>query len=175
MNTINGMANALYRCNNNRVEELNNRIADRNIPSNTLQPQYSIRPSSTKYGYMPILDQYKKTNEPLLNYKSYNVKNTFNPGNAQAPWNGFVNNINVESQLRNQFFALQNCEQSAFVPSSNSDLYQTIVDYTPQKQTHTLLFDKPEFKPFNPNTMNVGNSIFNNSTRVEMLNTDEKC
>jgi len=77
---------------------------------------------------------------------------------------GFSNNINVESQLRNQFFALQRCEQSEFVPSSDSDLYKTTVNFKPVKQTHPLLFDKPEFAPFNPNTLNCKENIFYNSS-----------
>lgn len=159
-----GVVNGVYLCNQERVNEINDRISDRNIPSTSLQPQYGIRPVSTKYGYMPVLDQYKKPNIKLNNYKSYSTKNVFNPGNAQAPWSGFANNVNVESELRNQFFALQKCEQSAFVPSSNSDLYKTTVSYKAVQQTHPLLFDKPEFTPFNPNILGCKENLFNNST-----------
>ena len=63
-----GVINGLYTCNHERVDEINNRMSDRNLPSNSLQPQYSIRPVSTKYGYMQILDQYKKSSIPLNNY-----------------------------------------------------------------------------------------------------------
>jgi len=142
-----GVIQGMYTCNHGRVDEINNRMSERNLPSASLQPQYSIRPVATKYGYMQVLDQYKKTTVPLNQYKSYNTKTVFNPGNATAPWNGFSNNINTESSLRNQFFALQKCEQSEFVPKSTSDLFQTKVDYKPQKQTHPLLFDKPDLAP----------------------------
>jgi len=64
MSPMFGVINGLYTCNHERVDEINNRISDRNLPSNSLQPQYSIRPVPTKYGYMPILDQYKKTSVP---------------------------------------------------------------------------------------------------------------
>ena len=172
-NKMYGVVDGLYTCNHERVDELNNRIADRNVPSNALQPQYSIRPSSTKYGYMPILDQYKKSTTELNNYTPYSTSAVFNPGNAQAPWSGFSNNINTESKLRNQFFALQKCEQAEFVPSSTSDLYQTKIDYIPQKQTHPLLFEKPDLAPFNPNVHNLGNSLFNNHTRYQLK--DSSC
>ena len=171
MDKMHGVVKGLYTCNHERVDELNNRIAERNIPSKELQPQFSIRPSATKYGYMPILDQYKKPTIPLNSYTPYSTKAVFNPGNAQAPWSGFCNNVNTESQLRNQFFALQKCEQSEFVPSSTSDLYQTKIDYTPQQQTHSMLFDKPDLAPFNPNTHNLGNSLFNNHTRYQLKDT----
>lgn len=164
MDRMHGVVNGVYLCNHERVDEINDRMSDRNIPSSNLQPQYSIRATSTKYGYMQVLDQYRKPNVPLNNYKSFSTKSVFNPGNAQAPWNGFSNNINVESQLRNQFFALQRCEQSEFVPSSDSDLYKTTVNYKPVNQTHPLLFDKPEFAPFNPDTLNCSQKIFNNSS-----------
>jgi len=172
-NKMYGVIQGLYTCNHGRVDELNNRIAERNIPSKELQPQYSIRPTSTKYGYMPILDQYNKSSIPLNSYTPYSTKTVFNPGNAKAPWNGFSNNINIESKLRNQFFALQKCEQSEFVTSSTSDLYQTKIDYTQQKQTHPLLFDKPDLAPFNPNIHNLGGSLFNNHTRYQIKDTTD--
>jgi hypothetical protein len=159
-----GLVNGVYLCNQGGVDEINDRISERNIPSTSLQPQYGIRPVSTKYGYMQVLDQYRKPSINLEKYKTYSTNNVFNPGNAQAPWAGFANNVNTESDLRNQFFALQKCEQSCFVPSSNSDLYKTTVSYKPQTQTHPLLFDKPEFSPFNPNTLSCKENVFNNST-----------
>tara|TARA_B100000424_G_scaffold271654_1_gene275539 strand:+ start:4980 stop:5519 length:540 start_codon:yes stop_codon:yes gene_type:complete len=172
MDKMYGLVDGYLRCNFNRVDEINERISNRNIPSSSLQPQYGIRPVSTKYGYMQVLDQYKNTNVPLHSYKPYNINNVFNPGNANAPWSGYSNNVNTESILRNQFFALQNCEQSSFIPSSKSDLYETKIDYKPVEQTHPLLFKNQEFSPFNPNTLNTGKQIFNNNTRVELKNVD---
>ena len=40
-----------------------------------------------------------------------------------APFSGFVENVDVESVLRNQIFALQKNDQAVYVPSSKSDLY----------------------------------------------------
>ncbi|MDA7464623.1 hypothetical protein N8996_07530 [Candidatus Poseidonia alphae] len=159
-----GVVKGLILCNNGADDEINSRIAKRNIPSASLQPQFDIRPVATKYGCMEVLDQYKKPTVALNNYKTYSTESVFNPGNAQAPWSGFSSNVNVESTLRNQFFAIQSCEQSTYVPSSNSDLYNTKIDYIPVKQTHPLLFEKQEFSQFNPNTFNCKQSIFNNST-----------
>ena len=45
----------------------------------------------------------------------FNPANTFNPGTANAPWSGFSTNINTESQLRNQFFALQRNDQAEYI------------------------------------------------------------
>ena len=77
---------------------------------------------------------------------------------------GFFNNVNTESLLRNQFFALQKSDQSVYVPSSNSDLYNVNVVSKPVVQPHPDLFQKTEFKPFNPNVVNGGTQIFNNFT-----------
>jgi hypothetical protein len=165
-----GVVNGCYSCKYDQVDENNERIYDRNIPSSMLKPQYSIRPVSTKYTMMPILDQRPKVNVPLHNYQNYSVDDVFNPGNAQAPWAGFVNNVNTESTLRNQFFALQKCEQSEYVPSSKSDLYETKIEYKPVKQNHPLLFEKQDFEQFNPNVHNLGSEFFNNSTRSQLKN-----
>jgi len=170
-NKMHGVISGVYVCNNGIQDEMNNKLFERNLPSANLQPQYSIRPTSTKYGYMQILDQRQQATTPLRSYGTYNIKTTFNPGSAQAPWSGFSNNVNNESMLRNQFFALQNCEQAQFIPSSKSDLYETKIDYKQVIQNHPLLFEEPDLAPFNPNTSNVGKNIFNNHTRHQLKET----
>ena len=170
-NKMHGVVNGLYYCNNERTDEINDRIYIRNIPSNALQPRYSQIPVSTKYSTMPILDQRMKPNVPLMKYPIYNTEKVFNPGNATAPWTGFANNVNIESNLRNQFFAKQRCEQAYYVPSSKSDLYNTYVHSGKDIQNHPLLFEREVFEPFNPNTYNLGNTYFsNNNTREQSFN-----
>jgi len=87
-----------------------------------------------------------------------------------APWHGYANNVNVESTLRNQFFGLQDCQQAYYVPSSKSDLYNVSVPppSQPVKQQFPGLFQREVFDHFNPNTYNLGNSFFNNNTRIEI-------
>ena len=137
-------------------EQTNTRIYDRNIPSQMLQPYLDVRPVMTKYSHFPIVD----------------------PGNTQSPWSGFASNINLESELRNQVFALQKCSQAVYVPDSNSDLYK--YSYSPntakQSQTHSLLFQKEHFCDFNPNPDNklVGSGIFYNSTRTQVKEIGDK-
>jgi hypothetical protein len=162
---IYGLPNKLYFCQHERQDELNDRISSRNIPSTPLEPSYYHVPVSTKYAYMPILDQRKPATVPLNNYPVFSPYNTFNPGNSMAPWAGFANNVNVESSLRSQFFALQHCEQSEYVPSSSSDLYNVYVPPNPVKQPFPNLFKKEVFDHCNPNPHNLGNNFFNNNTR----------
>jgi hypothetical protein len=165
-----GVVNKLFLCQNERIDELNERISSRNIPSQPLQPFYYQTPVSTKYGYMPILDQRKESSVPLSNYPIFSPHTTFNPGNNMAPWQGFANNVNVESTLRNQFFGLQDCQQAYYVPSSTSDLYKVSVPppSQPVNQQFPLLFKREVFDHFNPNSDNLGNSFFNNSTRTDI-------
>ena len=54
-------------CNNDRDNELNRRLMERNIPSAPLQPQFSQRPVPTKYALLPILDRRAPAKVPLDN------------------------------------------------------------------------------------------------------------
>jgi len=148
--------------------QTNDRIYDRNIPSNPLQPYLNVRPVMTKYAFFPIVDQRTKCDVKLQKMPTYNPHTVFNPGNAMAPWSGY--NPNIESELRNQIFALQKCNQAVYVPKSTSDLYvNTFLTKGHSQQPHALLFEKPTFNPFNPNqnTKNVGTNIFMNATRQQ--------
>ena len=167
-----GVVNGAYICNIERDNELNIKIAERNIPSKPLEPAFSLRPVSTKYTLMPTVDEYRESSVSIRNYPIYNLGNTFNPGTDQAPWSGFASQINKESMLRNQFFALQKCDQGVYIPSSRSSLYNSSLDLERESATHRELFNKQEFKSFNPNPDSkiIGNDRFNNNTRQQMKN-----
>ena len=120
-----GVVDGVYYCNKESLDEINTKIAKRNIPSAPLKPEFSSRPVSTKYAILPIVDRRAPVNVPFKEYELYNVEKIFNPGTAQAPWEGFAANINVDSALRNQFFALQKCPEAYFIPSSSSSLYNS--------------------------------------------------
>jgi hypothetical protein len=169
MPDMHGVIDGAFFCNDGRVEELNKRLAARNVPSQPLQPQFSIRSVPTKYSKLPILDQRSVPSVPITCDPPYSTTTVFNPGNAQGPWSGFAKNVNVESDLKSMFFALQNCDQSAYVPNSNSDLYNTRVAAQPVHNPHSLLFNNEEFNSFNPNKCDVGNDFFNNHTRQQRL------
>lgn len=151
-------------------EQTNTRIYDRNIPSQLLQPYLDVRPVMTKYSYFPIVDPRKELNTKLMQMPTYNVHTIFNPGNTQSPWSGFASNINTESVLRNQVYALQKCSQAVYVPNSKSDLY-TYSFQTPTKSNpHEALFQSQQFCNFNPNPdpKTIGASAFYNSTRSQL-------
>ena len=101
-----GVVDGAYVASADRVDELSNRMFARNVPSQDMQPNYDMRPVATKYTVMPIYDQYKTVSESTRSYPVYSPHNVFNPGTSRPHFNGFAANVNVESTLRNQWFAL---------------------------------------------------------------------
>jgi hypothetical protein len=106
--------------------ELNKRLETRNVPSGSLQPLYDFRPVSTKYTIFHTID---KPIQPQTIQYSYNPYEIFNPGD-RAPIDYYMKNVDVESTLRSQFFALQTGPQSVYVPELNSQLYEDSMAYS---------------------------------------------
>ena len=159
---------------NERVDELNNRISSRYFSDIPLEPNYNMRPIPTKYSLFPIVNRRKEVKEPRLNYVDYNPYLIFNPTSSTSNVKSFQKNIDTETILRNQTFALQHgANQSVYVPTSNSDLYNvTVAVSNPVKQTHPLLFSKMEKSNIqHPNlSSNIGNNTFFNHTRTQLRN-----
>ena len=120
---------------------------------------------------MPTNNKKDTYNDQICNYEAYDIKNTFYPGNSKPHFSGFCSNVDNESKLRNQFFALQKADQSQWFPSTNSDLYNNYKDD----------YIKINFSNYNnqeTNSNNINNSIvnnlgknyFNNNTRVQLKN-----
>lgn len=148
------------------------RIYERNIPSSTLQPYFSPRALNSKYTMLPIVEPHKQNYVPVLPQPVYNPVNTFNPGNATAPWSGYASQVNTESDLRGQIYALQRCDQAAYVPSSQSSLYRNNVLSFPVVPSGVLHANHPYLEPAPvggessraPNTR--GEKVFSNNTRL---------
>ena len=150
----------------------NHRIYDRNIPSQPLQTYIDARPVLTKYSIMPIVDPRKRESVPFRVDPTFSTDTVFNPGNDFGPWSGYASNVNKESELKNIIFALQECSQATYIPSSKSDLYN--VTWKPAvsqtQQPFPELFRSERFNNFNPNPNSdvIGFSLFNNSTRQQL-------
>lgn len=159
--------------NHENQNAINNNIYQRNIPSENMQVSLPQRSVSTKYAHFPILDSRRESNV-LLNYaRPYDNNQMFFPGTKKPHFCGFAQNVDVESNLRNQFFALQKADQAVYVPNSNSNMYQNNIDFktTNKNLDKELLFTENDFDNFNPNLSNkIGNEIFLNSTRVQLKN-----
>jgi hypothetical protein len=168
MNEMKGVVDGVYYCQMERTAQLSERMYERNIPSAVLQPSFSIRPVASKYELMPIYDRRAPVTVPIQKQPTYNVSTVFNPGSGVAPWSGFASNVNVESSLRNQFFALQNCEQSNYVPSTQSDMYHVSVGGRQEQQPFPNLFKTEQFEAKTYMNGSTGTNVFSNHTRQQM-------
>jgi len=101
--------------------ELNIRINTRDLPSQPLRPLYEVRSVSTKYSFFQTIEERMPSNIPTIEYKPYTTE-VFNPG-YRGPVDFYMREIDTEMKLRNQFMALQKGNQSVYVPSLNSSLY----------------------------------------------------
>jgi hypothetical protein len=167
------MSNSVRLQNFEKNESINNNIFSRNIPSQMLETSFGPRSVNTKYSKFPILDHKKETDVPIKAYETYNTETTFYPGDRKPHFCGFSTNIDKESSLRNQFFALQSADQAKYIPSTTSDLYQNNVDFININRNldGSAMFRQESFNDYNPNISNmIGSSIFNNSTRVQLKN-----
>ena len=154
--------------------QTNHRIYDRNIPSSPLQPYLSVHPASTKYSIMPVVDPRRKLSVPLQVMPRFNPFTQFNPGNDEGPYSGYATNINIESELKNQIYALQSCDQAVYVPTSKSDLYN--YGFTPgtnMTQPFPDLFNKPQFDQCNPVPVNLHQAVFYNPTRSQTIDAQD--
>ena len=169
-----GVVNGAYSKHHDRLGEINQRISERNTPSATLRPAFNVRPLSSKYAMMPIIESRPVPTVSTQAYQQYTTESVFNPGNAKAPWRGWADRVNVESSLRNQFFALQRNDSAVYVPNSTSDLYQVQVDARDVEQPNPYLFDNgtTNFAPMNPNPNGLGKLTFENSTRFQLRTLD---
>jgi hypothetical protein len=167
-----GVVDGVYICNTERTQQLSDRIYERNIPSEPLKPELSPRPQQTKF---TVLGREQPTNPNKRcvegkSYANYTPSKIFNPGNAQAPFYGYATNINTESTLRNQFFALQDCDQAKYIPSTHSDLYEVNIVSQPMPQPHPHLFRKDDFDPWQPNKLGIAKNLFHNHTHQQLKN-----
>lgn len=174
---IYGVPEYLYYGQNERVDELNQRLEMRHFPDSPLEPNYDPRPVPTKYSLFPIVDRRAPAHAARLEYPDYNGGVNFNPGSDRAPPIGFSKNVDTETVLRNQTFAIQNgASRGVYVPSSTSDLYNVSVPVSTNApaQTHPLLFERQLFDgSLHPNLAadNIGRDTFFNNTRTQLRNT----
>ena len=110
--------------------ELNKRIYSRVSPSQNLPPL------STKYTFFQTIEERPYSNTPVLKYNYITPENTFIPG-SRAPIDYFIDNVDIESKLRNQFMSLQKSSQSVYVPELNSSLYENPQAYQKEYTTTT--------------------------------------
>lgn len=173
-NKIMGLTDGILYGQNERVDELNTRILARFRPDQPLQPNLDVRAVPTKYSHFPIIDRIVQPRVQLNTPLDYSVETNFLPTNSNGPVDGYFSNVNTESSLRNQYFAIQKgAPQSAYIPSSNSELYSVKMAAPSQyvDQPYPKLFDRYTVDPFakqrqvNPT---IGGDRFFNNTRTQL-------
>jgi len=166
---MHGVVNGAYFCQQQRTQELSDRLYERNTTTAPIKMQYSIRPVPTKYVTMPIVDCRRPSNVPCQHKPIYNTQTMFTPSNT-LPFSGYQAKIDTETKLRDTIFPLQACPQAKFIPSTNSDLYnnQYLAAGRREVMTNPLLFKEPQFAAFNPNLCGTGYKLFNNFTRQQV-------
>ena len=168
-----GVPKGVYYCNQERTQQLSDRIYERNVPTQQLQMQFDPRQVPTKYVRFPVLDCQMPNKTPIQNRGLYNNQKTFNPGYT-GPYSGYATKVDNESQLYNIFEAYQKwTPQSKYIPGTQSNMYVNHVTTSPQNQvqmTNELLFKEESFAPFNPNPCGLGNNLLYNHTRQQIKN-----
>jgi hypothetical protein len=156
---------------NDRVDELNTRTLERFVTDTPLQPNLNRRPVPTKYARFPVIDRVAEARVPIRSYLDYSAGSDFAPLQGNGPFSGFK--VGIESDLRNQYFALQSAPQAAYIPSSSSDLYKVTMA-APSKSEHQPflgLFDDYRMNPLAPvrnADPKIGGEMFLNNTRMQM-------
>jgi hypothetical protein len=169
-----GLPEHLYFGQNERVDELNDRISSRHFPDSPLQPNFDPRSVPTKYAHFPIINRRTPLKEPVVPYLDYNMSANFNPGSQMGPPSGYLNAVDIENQLRNQHFALQHgAEQGIYVPSSNSDLYRVTVPLGSQQepQPYPDLFVQGQYNTTMDQQISnskIGKDVLYNHTRTQL-------
>jgi len=169
-----GVVHGVFYGQNEWVEDLNTRISKRNYADHALPPNFSPMPVQTRFVKFPALDIYRKPIVQIEGNYDYGLETNFTPPlMSVGPVSGFLNRVNTESNLRNQYFALQKgAGQGVYIPDKNSDLYRVYLPYTEGEQTHPLLFENmPLDQTVHPNVVsepNVGADLFNNNTRTQL-------
>lgn len=168
-----GVPSGILYGQNERVDELNERIQSRQFSDSPLAPNFSSRPILSKYSRFPILG--KREDIEIYPQTVHNVNKNFSPATRNGPVNGYLSNIDVETDLRNQNVRLGNKEDATtFVPSSKSDLYNVSVPLTtnsePQPHPELFSFRNQQHHTFRESNVHstIGKDMFHNHTRTQL-------
>jgi len=158
-----------------RTDELNNRIHDRQFSDKPLAPNFSSRPVMSKYSHFPIIERRAPHEEQISSVPQHDVNTNFSPATQNGPPSTYLNNIDIETGLRNQTVSHQRYGiQQTYVPNSDSDLYRVNVfsnsETTPQP--HPSLFHHASTecttRAKTVRHINIGNELFHNNTRTQL-------
>ena len=148
------MQTHLVQNNQWRLDELNSRLSSRIYPDYVIPQSITPRPIETRQTILgKSIDPrnlIKDTTE-IIKYSPNNssiYKNFLCGDNGEPNW--FLANIDTETILRNQCFALQKggvAPQATFMPDTNSELYRPTlpINSNPVEQPFPFLFERSQF------------------------------
>ena len=173
---IDGIPEGIYYGQNDRVDELNDRMAQRQFSDMPMKPNYDPRPVPTKYSLFPVIERVKEVKEPKKFYMDHSVEINFAPSTTRSHCNGYFKNVDNEHKLRNQHCIIQKYETSRpHIPTLSSELYNvTLPRYNelllPKEHMHPLLFENYKFERKGRFSDSIGRDRFNNHTRQQLRN-----
>lgn len=162
------MANNSYisYCNFENQNEINMRILERNIPYCNINNSLNIRPESTKYNF-PIILGNLNGNCSSVHLENYKLENCFKNNIFET----YSENIDKESELKNQNKYLSNSINNNYVPNINSNMYHNnipVLDHNNAEQLYPNLF-KSNLDGVNVKDNNFRDSFFiGNSSRSKL-------
>jgi len=170
---IHGLSRELIVSQQDRVDELNDRIGMRNLSEAPLKPNFDPRPVQTKYSRFPMIDRRTEPTIDIREMDTYKVESNFAPITRKYPVSSYLAYFDTETMLRNQSVALQHgAEQGVYVPGSNSELYKVSVPVSrKEEQIHPLLFHREQPVTVIPDilkTSNIGKMPLYNHTRNQL-------
>lgn len=164
-----------------RNGELDKRIYERNMMTDVkLRPNFDPRSVNTRQIVFPIVTTPTNVGKeshkiPINKYLEYNPNKVFSSIQSNGPTKSYLDNIMVESSLRNQYFGIQHgAIQSTYIPSSKSDLYVVEIPQSTERreeQPFPLLFEKSTHKTTGSVLdIQIGKDVFNNATKQQLRN-----
>lgn len=166
-------------CNYDRDNELNQRMNSRYFPSATLKPNLETKPHSTKYSFnkkertyeshVIVHETQDSTSNTVMNYNQFTTNNVFFPGNRRAPVSHILDNIDMESTLRNQYEILEKKDINQYMPNMNSQLYNVYNGYSENDEMIYKLLPYKVQGTDNKKCQLAPNDFFN-TTRMNVKN-----
>jgi hypothetical protein len=151
------MSHAHYIGQQDRVDELNERIANRLEPNNA-QPNFDPRPTSTKYSLFPMIDR------RILD-------------NSRPAVKSMTRDVDTENVVRGHTQRLDAKDSGdKYTPALGSDMYTGYVasDTTIPRERALLFqqFNQSLDQSIHPNLMSsqIGTDRFHNHTRAQLRN-----
>ena len=158
----------------NNLNTMNYKILQRTMQFENIEALISHRPQSTLCT-MPLetIIPHESCRAIILNYEHTDITNSdTNTCNTNGKWCKYVNNIDTESMLKNQVYALQHAPHTKYVPDSSSDLYKSNTIKTYNKNSKQCKRANPTnpTNPTNPNIESYIPTLFNQDTRQMLKN-----